>query len=482
MRSLIRREEKLKTTLRELRDGRLSSEALDERQAELPSVDVREDKTGDEEEIVDGQEESERMDEDLSQATSARSIEDLEEEIDRVQSLTQLARKVYNRKSESKFERLWEALEDFPDTKVLIFTEHKDTMDFVIWRLEALGFSGKVAQIHGGMKYDERERQVEHFRDPNGVQYLVATDAAGEGINLQFCWLMVNYDIPWNPARLEQRMGRIHRYKQKHTVVLLNLVAEDTREGRVLKVLLDKLEQMRQELSDDKVFDVVGQQFSDISLTKLIEQAITGNQADAAIRTINTRFTSENIRNQLEEQRNSVASSEIRHLIAGVQKQKESAETLRVMPSYVRGFFQEAAPLVGYGINGDIKDIFKLSPCPPLVQSAIEKYPPHLRQRLTFSKELALPAEVDRPQAIYVHPGEPIFESILTLFLGEFEDQGNRGAVYVDSQADEPYLFYLARAPVLRHGNHEPHVLDEALAALNDFRMGVVNPRLPMCC
>ena len=476
LQSFIRREEKLQTTLSELRDGRLSSETLDERQAELPSVDVREEKTGDEEEIFDGKEESERMDEDLAQATSARSIEDLEEEIDRVQSLTQLARQVYNLKSESKFERLWEALEDFPDTKVLIFTEHKDTMDFVIWRLEALGFSGKVAQIHGGMKYDERERQVEHFRDPNGVQYLVATDAAGEGINLQFCWLMVNYDIPWNPARLEQRMGRIHRYKQKHTVVLLNLVAEDTREGRVLKVLLQKLEQMRQELSDDKVYDVVGQQFSDISLTKLIEQAITGNQTDAAIQSINNQFTVENVKKQLKAQRKLVTSSEIRRLLAGVQKQKESAETLRMMPAYVRGFFQEAARLVGYGIDGDVKEVFKLSPCPPLVQSAIEKYPSDLRQRLTFSKELALPAEFDTPQAIYVHPGEPVFESILNLFLGEFEDQGNRGAVYVDYQADEPYLFYLARAPVLRHGDREPHVLDEALAGIKRFSDGRCEP------
>ena len=113
-------------------------------------------------------------------------------------------------------------------------------MTFIIERLEALGFTGKVAQIHGGMRYSQREEQVEFFRDPNGAQYLVATDAAGEGINLQFCWLMVNYDIPWNPARLEQRMGRIHRYKQTHLVVLLNLVAKDTREGRVLKVLLEK--------------------------------------------------------------------------------------------------------------------------------------------------------------------------------------------------------------------------------------------------
>ena len=472
LQSLIRREEKLQTTLRELRDGRLSSEALDERQAELPSVDVREYKTGDEEEIIDEQEESERMDEELSQATSARSIEDLDEEIHHVQSLTKLAREVYDLKSESKFERLREALADYSDTKVLIFTEHKDTMNFVIWRLEALGFTGKIAQIHGGMKYEERERQVEHFRDPNGAQYLVATDAAGEGINLQFCWLMVNYDIPWNPARLEQRMGRIHRYKQTRTVVLLNLVAEDTREGRVLKVLLEKLEQMREELNDDKVYDVVGQQFSDASLTKLIEQAITANQSDAAIQTLNRQFTSENIKKQLNAQQKLVTSSEIRRLLTGVQKQKESAETLRMMPAYVRGFFQEAAQLVGYEIDGDVKKAFKLSSCPPLVQSALEKYPSHLRERLTFSKELALPAEVDRPQAIYVHPGEPIFESILTLFLGEFEGEGDRGAVYTDVQAIEPYLFYLARVPALRDGDREPRILDEALCGIKRFSDG----------
>ena len=472
LQSLMRREEKLQTTLRELREGRLSSEMLDEGQAELPSVDVREDKTGDEEEIIDGQEESEQMDEELSGATSARSVEDLEEEILRVQALVKLARSVYDLKSESKFERLWEALEDFPDTKVLIFTEHKDTMDFVIWRLEALGFTGKIAQIHGGMKYEERERQVEHFRDPNGAQYLVATDAAGEGINLQFCWLMVNYDIPWNPARLEQRMGRIHRYKQRNTVVLLNLVAEDTREGRVLKVLLDKLEQMRRELSDDKVFDVVGQQFSDVPLAKLIEQAITGNQTDAAIRTIDSQFTPENIRKHLEDQRNSVASSEIRRLLAGVQKQKESAETLRVMPSYVRGFFKEAAPFVGYEIDGDVERIFKLSSCPPSIGHAIQRYPPHLHQQLTFSKELALPAEVDQPQAIYVHPGEPVFEAISALFLGEFEGEGNCGAVYRDPQTEKPYLFYLARVPVVRHRDDERHVLDEALAGVKQFADG----------
>ena len=126
--------------------------------------------------------------------------------------------------------------------------------------------------------------------------------------------------------------------------------------------------------------------------------------------------------------------------------------------AYARGFFDDAAPLVGYGIDGDIEGTFKLSPCPPFAQRAIEKYPPHLRDRFTFSRELALPTGFEQPQAIFLHPGEPIFESILTLFLGEFGDEGDRGAVYFDPQTDEPYLFYLAKVPVLRQTDQEPQV------------------------
>ncbi len=471
-RSLIRREEKLRATLRELREGRLSLEGLKNAQAELRGIDIRDKKTGDEEEIIDGQEEAEQADESLAEATTSRSIVELEAEIRQVQDLTELARAVYDQRAESKFEKLWEALEGYPDTKVLIFTEHRDTLDFVTGRLEAKGFAGKVAQIHGGMRYNEREKQVEFFRDPNGAQYLVATDAAGEGINLQFCWLMVNYDIPWNPARLEQRMGRIHRYKQKRTVVLLNLVAQDTREGRVLKVLLEKLEQMRQELSDDKVFDVIGQQFSEISLTELITQAITENRTDASIQTINNRFTSENIKGQLEAQQGLVTCSEVKRLLVSVQQQRESAETLRVMPAYVRGFFQKVASLVGYRIDGEVEEIFRLSHCPPLVRSVIERYPPHLQNRLTFSREFALPAGIDQPQAVYLHPGEPVFDSILTLFLGEFADEGNRGAVYFDPHTDEPYLFYLAKVPVVRQIGEKSQILDEELVGVKQFSDG----------
>ena len=472
LRSLIRREEKLQITLRNLKNGRLSTEELEKAQAKLSDIDIRDEKTGDEEESIGEKEEAEQVDEDLERATAARSIAELEAETNHVENLVELARKVYNLKSESKFEKLWEALTEYPDTKVLIFTEHRDTMNFIIERLEALGFTGKVAQIHGGMKYSAREEQVEFFRDPNGAQYLVATDAAGEGINLQFCWLMVNYDIPWNPARLEQRMGRIHRYKQTRTVVLLNLVAEDTREGRVLKVLLEKMQKMREELDDDKVFDVIGQQFSQISLKALITRSITENKTDASIQIINTQFTLENIQKQLEGQQRSVVSSEVKRLISNVQEQRESAETLRMLPAYVRSFFEDAAPLLGYRINGDVEAIFKVSGCPTSVQKAIDGYLPQLRDRLTFSRELALPTGSEKPEAIFLHPGEPIFDAIRFRFLEKFNAEGERGAVYFDPQADEPYLFYLARIPVIQQVNDKPYILDEMLVGIKRFADG----------
>ena len=141
--------------------------------------------------------------------------------------------------------------------KLLIFTEHKDTLDYLagdgkdgrpLGKLREWGL--KVTQIHGGMKIGDRDTPgtriyaEREFRED--AQVLVATEAAGEGINLQFCWLMINYDIPWNPVRLEQRMGRIHRYGQEHDCLIFNFVAVNTREGRVLQKLLERLREIRQ--------------------------------------------------------------------------------------------------------------------------------------------------------------------------------------------------------------------------------------------
>ena len=182
---------------------------------------------------------------------------ELEAERVALRPLLALAQEVEDSRSERKLTELLDVvtslgLKEDRSKQLLIFTEHKDTLDYLV---ENLSKDFEVAQIHGQMKLPDRIEQERYFRET--AQIMVATEAAGEGINLQFCHLMVNYDIPWNPNRLEQRMGRIHRIGQTEDVYIFNLIATNTREGYVLNVLLKKMENMGIALGD-KVFDVVG--------------------------------------------------------------------------------------------------------------------------------------------------------------------------------------------------------------------------------
>lgn len=481
--SLERRAEKLSQTLQALESGLLGLEELAARQSVLPVEDVRDTKTGDEEESEEGFEESERQDEAAAGATEARTVEELRDELIEVERLVRLARQVYDRKRESKFEKLWQALKEYPDgsaplttgTKVLIFTEFRDTLAFLVSRLEGKGLTGKIAQIHGGMNYQERDRQAAFFRNPDGARVMVATDAAGEGINLQFCWLLINYDIPWNPARIEQRMGRVHRYRQEHDVLLLNMVSQNTREGRVLKVLLDKLERIRRELGNDKVFDIIGRQFSGKPLAELIFEAVVVGKEDQAQREIEQKLDKDRVEAQLAGLKRKVEVSQVRALLQALENQREVAEMRRMMPAYVRRFFQLAAPLVGVGVRGDVEGVFHLDPCPPGVAQALANYPKEVHQRLTFDRERAIPDLAQDAQAIYLHPGEPVFEAAMDLFLGQYEHEGMRGATFLDPDAGEPYLFYLARSQVLRDpapGEADPEIVEEQMVGLRRFGDG----------
>jgi len=475
LRSLQRREQGLVEALDDLKSGLLTDEEWEARQRALPVQDVRDQKTADEEEVIEGLEESERQDEAIAPATDAVTIEELQAELSEVKDLVRLAQDVYDLRRESKFERLWEALEAYPDTKVLIFTEFRDTLEFLTGRLEGKGLTGKIACIHGGMHYRERDEQAAFFRDPAGARIMVATDAAGEGINLQFCWLLINYDIPWNPARLEQRMGRVHRYKQEHPVLLLNVVASDTREGRVLKVLLEKLERIRKELGSDKVFDIIGQQFSGRPLQDLIFQAVVEGREDETVEELDRTLSKEQVERTLEQQRRKVEVTEVRALLDNLRQQREVAQMRRMMPAYVRRFFELAAPRVGTGIQGHIERVFSLNPCPPNVRRALETYPLAIQDRLTFERDLAAPGWGSEPHAIYLVPGEPVFEAVMDLFLGQYEPEAMRGAVYLDPDSEEPYVFYLGRVSLLRtpeSTDGEPEVVDEQVVGVRRYGDG----------
>jgi len=223
----------------------------------------------------------------VDQATASETIPELEAEIESLRALEAKARTVVESGNDKKWEELSKILQDAPEMatasgsrrKLIIFTEHRDTLSYLMERIKGLlGRPDAVVTIHGGTNRDERRKIQEEFRNNPDVLILVATDAAGEGVNLQNANLMVNYDLPWNPNRLEQRFGRIHRIGQTEVCHLWNIVAVETREGAVFQKLLDKLDVERAALGG-RVFDILGEAFDNVSLKDLLINMFINKEA-----------------------------------------------------------------------------------------------------------------------------------------------------------------------------------------------------------
>ncbi len=474
LRSFERRIGKLDDLISQVQEGRLTMEQLITLQRRLAEEeDVLDSKTADDETTENGREENETSEENLLAGVIAASLGDLIAEREQVVGLRKLAQAVYHLGAESKFEKLREILADpkFVGEKFIVFTEHRDTLNFLVQRLGGMGYTGQIAQIHGGMHYTERQEQVERFRQPSddgGARFMLCTDAAAEGINLQFCWLMINYDVPWNPARLEQRMGRIHRYGQKHDpVVILNLVAPKTREGLVLKVLLDKLEAIRKELKSDKVFDSIGRMFEGVSIKQYMEQAVEGDAA-AVARVLDGKLTKEQV--EALEAKDKVlfgTGGDVATQLPRMREDLEREAFCRLLPGYVRQFIENAAPLVDIEIEGDWDGCFTLRPAVPgavdPLLHTLEMYPAKQRNCLTVVR----PEKNDA--AIWMHPGEPVFEQFRVVVSDRLGDQALRGAVFVDPTAEKPYLFHLALVNVVRRADAD--ISDLATEDVLDCRL-----------
>jgi superfamily II DNA or RNA helicase len=462
LRSFERRIEKLSELIRQVQEGKLTEEQLVVLQRRLAEEDdVLDTKTADEELIEDGREEGEVSEDRILAGVIAASLADLVVERDQVTALRDLARKVLDRGEESKFDKLREVLTDarFIGEKFIVFTEHRDTLDYIAQRLGGMGYTGQIAQIHGGLYYTERQEQVERFRLPNsegGARFMICTDAAAEGINLQFCWIMINFDVPWNPARLEQRMGRIHRYGQKHDPVqIVNLVAPGTREGMVLQTLLLKLEAIRNSLGTEKVFDSIGRLFQGVSLKTYMEQALTVGAEEAA-HDLEGRLTAEQVE--------AIAAREtmlygdggdVKRHLPRLREDLQREAYRRLLPGYVRHYLQNAAPLVGIAIDGGLDDCFALKADRKGALDALlhtfEMYSARQRECLTVIR----PEAGQRDTRIWVHPGEPVFERFRAIVSERLALDAMRGAVFVDPTSERPYLFHVALVRVVRQVDPE---------------------------
>jgi len=506
--SLKRRLERLNGLIADIRSGKITTEQLLARQRALDDQarDMLDETTADEEgtavdetgEVVEAHEINEAQ---ALGGVVATTLDELEAECLKVQDLLKLATDVYNLGHESKFDRLMEVLDQpqYQNEKMIIFTEHRDTLNFLVRRLEGMGYTGKIVQIHGQMDRFERDAAVETFRKPlaqGGAQFLIATDAAGEGINLQVCWLMVNYDIPWNPARLEQRMGRIHRYGQQHDpVIILNMAAGKTREGRVILTLLTKLEAIRKELHSDKVFDVIGRMFDGVSLQKYLEKALTESGADQAIDELNGKLTPEQVRAIQERDRRLFGDGgDVKRELPRLNTELEREAYRRLLPGYVRSFVEMAAPLLGLAFEGDLDRVFSLKSAEPgaldavsaALGSTLESYPPEIHNRFCFTRQDGARQDghrhdADHP-AIYLHPGEPFFDRFLTYVLARFARGSAGGAVFVDPTITAPYQFHLAEGSVLRQADPQNPALaqedaiEHRLIAVREEVDGSVTP------
>ena len=340
-----------------------------------------------------------------------------------------------------------------PHQKLVLFTEHRDTLNYLRSKIATLlGSADAVVCIHGAMGRDERVKVQESFRHQPHVKVLVATDAAGEGINLQRAHLMVNYDLPWNPNRLEQRFGRIHRIGQTEVCHLWNLVADETREGDVYRKLLDKLAQARESLGG-QVFDVLGKlQFDGRPLRELlIEAVVYGDREDVRARlnqAVESALDRTHLRELLDERalaHDAMDASRVQSIRADMER----ADARRLQPHYIESFFLEAFKRLGGSCAQREARRYQVTHVPPVIRNRdrlIGLREPVLPdyERVAFDKGLLTPQGL--APAAFICPGHPLLDATIDLTLERYRDLLRQGAVLVDecdSGADPRVIFYL---------------------------------------
>ncbi len=438
----------------------------------------------DPEEIEEMEEnERERLEEMLEAITLAGNAEQIREEIAELRGLAKQAQAVESSDAEAKLSKLKDLLHqegffDHPEQRLLLFTEFKDTLDYLTQNLKTWGF--KVGCIHGGMKPGSRDEpstrlySEQQFRE-GAIQVLVATEAAGEGINLQVCNILFNYDIPWNPNRLEQRMGRIHRYGQRKDCLIFNFVATNTIEGRVLQRLLEKLQEIRDALDDDAVFNVVGEVLPAAHVERVLRDYYSGKLGDADLE--------ERLLENIDEGRfRAICQNALEGLAAKklnlemLIERRAQAQERRVVPETIARFIREASeyvPLKLKIIEG-LLHTFEPARTPPALQrherepdwklpSLASKYP-----RCSTDREAAETHNLE-----WVTPGHPLFEALRRHAYNKASEVFGKGSCFYSLQHEKPSRIDFYRARVV---DGLGHIVHERLFAVE--LVGAGEPRL----
>lgn len=384
----------------------------------------------------------------LDEATAARTIHELDAELAELDTLVALARQVRDSGTDKKWSELSAILQDHVLTtdakgwprKLIIFTEHRDTLDYLTTRIGSLlGRPDAVQAIHGGVARDQRRRITEEFTKNRNCQILVATDAAGEGLNLQAAHLMVNYDLPWNPNRIEQRFGRVHRIGQTEVCRLWNLVADNTREGAVFTRLLEKLDQMRQTYGG-KVFDVLGEAFNETPLRNLLMDAIQyGEQPEVRARMHEVIDASVGdglveLMNERALAADHLADAELHQLRAAM----DEARARRLQPHYVEMAFKEAFTRLDGRIVRRERGRYEITNVPQHLRASAQAAVATRYDRVTF--DLSRVQGDDDHRADLLAPGHALHDAVMAETIRRFQGALNTGTVLVSATIETPTL------------------------------------------
>jgi superfamily II DNA or RNA helicase len=475
LQSLIRRHARLKKRRDEMRVGTTfaADDDLARRLSEMLGRDVA-DAGDDELDDVPSTEAEETESEVADAATAARTIAELDKELAILADLIEVARRVRRSGTDKKWTELRDLLTGnllaagspsadgadvgpvFPSPdgmlpglgdslpgkgaipgqrvipavaspdavrKIIVFTEHRDTLEYLADRIRGLlGRHEAVVTIHGGVRREERRKITELFTQDVDTRVLVATDAAGEGLNLQRAHLMVNYDLPWNPNRIEQRFGRIHRIGQTEVCHLWNLVAADTREGMVFAQLLLKIEEQAKAYHG-KVFDVLGEAFEGQPLKDLLIQAIRyGNdpKVKARLHQVIDATVGEGLDKLIADR---AAHADI-FAVADLEKWRarmDEANRRRLSPHFISEWFATAFRELGGRLSERESGRYEIRHVPREIRDrdrqvgtapapVLEKY-----ERVTFDKNLT--RLEGRSRAGLLAPGHPLLDAVTDLII-----------------------------------------------------------------
>ncbi len=474
-RSLERRRMRLEDRLREERMTRRDDQAAFARAPALPSYDP------DDLEEAPGAEAEAAEEQILDQATAAQTLAELEAEILILKDLEERALRLKLSGTDAKWREL-DSILDHPimhdpvtglRRKILIFTEPKDTLDYLSHKIVArLGDPAAVVVMHGGVAREARRAAIAAFNSDPVVRVMIANDAAGEGVNLQRgAHLMVNYDLPWNPNRLEQRFGRIHRIGQTEVCHLWNLCAANTREGEVYRRLLEKLEEARAALGG-KVYDVLGELFEGQALRTLLVDAIRYGDAPETkarlFRKVDDAVDVDAIETLVAE-RKLTSEGMDPNTVGAIRDEMERAHARRLQPHFIGAFFREAFALLGGRMAEREKGRFEILRVPAALTERdrlIGRSDPVLDRyaRVTFEKTLI----AGQPQAVLLAPGHPVLDTVVDVVLERFQPLLQQGGVLVDDADTSTVprlLVYLEHA--VRDGRTartgEPRVVSQRL-------------------